>query len=148
MQTTPGTLPSQEVRGVLSAGTRLYDYEIISVLSQSGLSATYLAHDTNLDCRVAIKEYLPLSLAWREGSMSVVPRSTELGEQFMQERSRFVDEACALARLGETRGIVRIDDLFEANGTAYLVMELAKGETLRQRLWHERRLAFVQFMRR
>ena len=140
MQTTPGTRSNQEVRGVLSAGTRLYDYEIISVLSQSGLSATYLAHDTNLDCRVAIKEYLPLSLASREGDTCVMPRSTALGEQFVQERKRFVDEACALAKLGETRGIVRIDDLFEANGTAYLVMELAKGETLRQRLWHEKHL--------
>jgi len=140
MQTTPGTRSNQEVRGVLSAGTRLYDYEIISVLSQSGLSATYLAHDTNLDCRVAIKEYLPLSLASREGDTSVMPRSTELGEQFVQERKRFVDEACALAKLGEMRGIVRIDDLFEANGTAYLVMELARGATLRQRLWHEKHL--------
>lgn len=126
---------------MLSAGTRLYDYEIISVLSQSGIGITYLAHDTSLDCRVAIKEYLPLSLAWREGDTNVLPRLAELSEPFAQERQRFVDEACALAKLGETPGLVRIDDLFEANGTAYLVMELAKGETLRQRLWHENHLA-------
>ncbi|WIM12054.1 peptidoglycan-binding protein [Enhydrobacter sp.] len=140
MQTTPGTRPSEEVRSVLSAGTRLYDYEIVSVLSQSGFSVTYLAQDTTLDCKVAIKEYLPMALALRQGSTNVVPRSTGLSELFVQERKRFVDEGCALARLGETRGIVRIDDLLETNGTAYLVMELAKGETLRQRLWHEKHL--------
>lgn len=140
-QTTPGTRFEQEVRGVLSAGTRLFDYEIISVLSQSNIGITYLAHDPNLDCRVAIKEYMPLSLASRQGDTSVVPRSVALSEPFAQERKRFVDEACALAKLGETPGLVRIDDLFEANGTAYLVMELAKGETLRQRLWHENHLA-------
>ena len=135
--TAPNTMPSREARGVLPAGSLLLDYEIVSVLGQGGFGITYLAHDRSLGCRVAIKEYLPASIAMRDGIKTVAPRSSDLAESFVWGRERFLEEACTLAKLGDAPSIVRINDLFEANNTAYTVMELAKGETLRRLLLHQ-----------
>jgi peptidoglycan hydrolase-like protein with peptidoglycan-binding domain len=133
--------PSKDVRGVLCAGTRLLGYEIVSLLGQGGFGVTYLARDVSLDCRVAIKEYLPTSIALREGGTSIVPRSADLSERFEWGRERFLAEARALAKLGDAPAIVGIHDLLEANGTAYLVMELAGGEQLHRRLLHDKSLS-------
>lgn len=133
----PGTGPSKDVRGVLPIGTRLNDYEIISVLGQGGFGVTYLARDTRLEDQVVIKEYLPVSLALREGIANVLPRTTDLGEPFAWGRERFVAEARALARLGQVPAIVRVLELLDANGTVYLVMAPAEGEPLRRRLLHD-----------
>ena len=137
----PETGPSKEVRGALPVGTRLQSYGIISVLGQGGFGVTYLAHDTTLDCRVAVKEYLPALLAFRETDGRVVPRSTELAEPFIWGRERFLSEARTLAKLGHAPAIARVHDLIEDNGTAYMVMELAEGETLHRRLMRDNSLS-------
>ena len=57
----------------LRVGYALNEYRIERVLGGGGFGITYLAHDTHLDCRVAIKEYAPA--AWsRGGGFSLVPR--------------------------------------------------------------------------
>jgi peptidoglycan hydrolase-like protein with peptidoglycan-binding domain len=131
----------KELRGALPTGTRLSDYELISVLGQGGFGITYLARDTNLDSDVAIKEYLPISLALREGGTAVMPRSTELAGEFVWGRERFLDEARTLAKLSRAPAIVRVHRFLEANGTAYMVMALAAGDTLAQRLAGGKRLS-------
>src|SRR5262249_59246466 len=88
----------EEVRGTLPAGTRLRNYELISVLGQGGFGITYYARDTTLSREVAIKEYLPTTLALREETM-VVPRSTQLAADFVWGRERFLEEARILATL-------------------------------------------------
>lgn len=123
-----------ERKGVLPAGTRLGKYELTSVLGQGGFGITYQAHDSVLSRNLAIKEYLPTSIAVREGGTTVVPRSTEHASEFVWGRDRFVEEARTLARLDRASAIVRVYDFLEANGTAYMVMALAEGETLAQRL--------------
>ena len=57
----------QEVRGALPAGYRVQQYEIAAVLGQGGFGITYRARDTKLKRDVAIKEYLPVALALRDG---------------------------------------------------------------------------------
>ena len=118
------------VRGTLPSGTQLRNYKIVSVLGQGGFGTTYLAQDTVLHRDVAIKEYLPTALAIREGSMSVLPRSTELARDFLDGRDRFLKEARTLAHLDAVPGIVQVLDFLEANGTAYMVMKLVRGMTL------------------
>src|SRR5258707_2169159 len=130
-----------EPRGVLPAGTRLRTYELGSVLGQGSFGITYRAHDTQLDRDVAIKEYLPTSIALREAGTFVVPRSTEHAEEFMWGRERFLEEARTLAKLAHAPSIVRVFDFLEDNGTAYMVMALANGETLEQRLKREGRFS-------
>jgi serine/threonine protein kinase/peptidoglycan hydrolase-like protein with peptidoglycan-binding domain len=113
---------------------RLRSYELVDVLGQGAFGITYLARDVTLGRQVAIKEYLPTSVAFRDGDVMVVARSTALADEFVWGRERFLDEARTLATLEGTPAVVRVIDYLEANGTAYTVMVLAPGETLDRRL--------------
>lgn len=125
---------SKEMRGTLPAGSRLRNYELLSVLGHGGFGITYYARDTTLGREVAIKEYLPTALALRDDGTTVVPRSTEFAEDFIWGRERFLEEARILASLDGAPAVVRVYDFLEANGTAYMIMGLARGDTLEQRL--------------
>jgi hypothetical protein len=108
-------------------------YRIKRVLGIGGFAITYLAHHTGLDHTVAIKEYLPDNLALRnEDSITVRPR---LGaeQKFKWGLSRFTKEAQMLAGFSHP-AIVPITDLFEANGTSYMVMEYVEGDSLAELL--------------
>jgi serine/threonine protein kinase len=118
----------------LSAGRMIGRYEVVSVLGQGGFGITYRARDGQLGREVAIKEYLPLALAVRQDGTTVLPRSTGAAEDFTWGRERFVAEGRTLASLQDAPAIVRVFDFLEANGTAYIVMQLLQGETLESRL--------------
>jgi serine/threonine protein kinase/peptidoglycan hydrolase-like protein with peptidoglycan-binding domain len=128
-------------RRSLPPGTSLQRYEILSVLGQGGFGITYRARDTQLNRDVAIKEYLPSALAVRDGATLVLPRSTQMAGEFALGRQRFVDEGRTLATLQRAPSIVRVFDFIEANGTAYIVMELVPGITLEERLSRGRTLS-------
>src|SRR6266851_4630661 len=136
---TKADAKQEELRGTLPAGTRLRNYELISVLGQGGFGITYYARDVTLGREVAVKEYLPTTLALRENTM-VVPRSTQFAEDFVWGRDRFLEEARILATLEGAPAVVRVYDFLEANGTAYMVMGLARGETLDDRLKRDKQL--------
>src|SRR4029453_14652399 len=95
---------------------------------------THAPRDGHLGREVAIKEYLPLALAVRQDGTTVLPRSAAAAEDFAWGRDRFVAEGRTLASLQNAPGIVRVFDFLEANGTAYIVMQLLQGETLESRL--------------
>ncbi|MGZ3340808.1 MAG: protein kinase domain-containing protein [Reyranella sp.] len=118
----------------LSAGRMIGRYEVVSVMGQGGFGITYRARDSQLGREVAIKEYLPLALAVRQDGTTVLPRSTSAAEDFTWGRERFVAEGRTLASLQDAPAIVRVFDFLEANGTAYIVMQLLHGETLEARL--------------
>ena len=120
--------------GALAAGTRLQRYELITVLGHGQFGITYLARDTELGREVAIKEYLPIALALRRGGTSVAPRSSALKADFIWGRERFLEEARTLATLDHVPAVVHAFDFMEANGTAYMVMALLRGDTLEERL--------------
>lgn len=133
-QPAPTNVVRHHLHGALPVGTRLRAYEIEAVLGHGGFGITYRARDTALGRDVAIKEYMPAQLAFRQEDTTVVPRSLELAEDFQWGLERFLDEARTLARFDRVPGVVRVYDYLQANGTAYMVMELVKGETLQQRL--------------
>ena len=116
----------------LASGTRVGRYVVRSVLGQGSFGITYLAHDGQLGCDVAIKEYLPTALAVRHDGVIVVPNSTKVAAEFAWGRKRFVDEGHTLAGFRGRPGMVHVYDLVEDNGTAYIVMELVHGAALRQ----------------
>lgn len=124
-------------RNALAPGYTLHWYRIEQVLGQGGFGITYLARDGNLDQHVAIKEYLPMELAVREGDFSVYPASEAQDDRFRWGLSRFLVEARTLARFRHP-AIVRVLSVFEANNTAYMVMEYQHGRSL-QSLVEERR---------
>ena len=113
----------------LTPGTRLGDYRLDAVIGHGGFGITYRAFDTQLAKFVAIKEYLPVEFAVRGGDGKVVPRGTRYAEDFAWGRERFLDEARALARFRHPH-IVPVLRYFEANGTAYTVMEFEDGKSV------------------
>ncbi len=119
---------------VLPAGRKIGRFEVLSVLGQGSFGITYRARDLDLGRDVAIKEYLPAALAIRTDGTTVRPRSTATAADFIWGRDRFVEEGRIIANLHDAPGIVRVFEFLEANGTAYIVMELVRGETLDARL--------------
>jgi serine/threonine protein kinase len=113
----------------LPAGYELQEYRIEKVLGVGGFGLTYLAIDTNLKLRVAVKEYLPGEIAARGADQSVTPNSSKSAEDFMWGKRRFLDESRTLASFRHPN-IVRVMRFFEANGSAYMVMEYVEGDAL------------------
>lgn len=120
----------------LVPGTLLHGrYRAGRVLGQGGFGATYLGWDDRLRVKVAIKEYYPANLIARiPNAASVSPFSDEHAEMFAAGLTKFLEEARTLARLRDVREIVGVQDFFEENGTAYLVMELLEGRTMKRYL--------------
>jgi serine/threonine protein kinase len=113
----------------LPSGYALQEYRIERLLGAGGFGLTYLAIDTNLNLRVAIKEYLPSDIAVRNPDHSVTPNSSQTAEDFMWGKRRFLDESRTIASLRHPN-IVRVMRFFEAKGSAYMVMEYVEGDAL------------------
>ena len=116
-------------RNALLPGTELHWYTVDRVLGQGAFGITYLATDNNLHRPVAVKEYLPGQLAHREQDGSVLALTDELADEYEAGLKRFIIEARTLAKF-EHPGIVRVHNIFEANHTAYMVMQYEQGEGL------------------
>jgi len=115
----------------LPNGTRLHEFELTQRIGEGGFSIVYLAHDHSLDRNVAVKEYMPGSLASRVGGTQIRPRSEQYRETFEAGLKSFINEARLLARFDHP-ALVKVYRFWEANGTAYLVMPLYGGATLKE----------------
>lgn len=92
-------------------GSTIGPYRIVDRLGAGGMGVVYKALDTRLQRHVAIK-VLPAALS-----------------ADAERRQRFLHEARAASALSDTH-IVTVHDIFEVEGTDYLVMELLDGRTL------------------
>ncbi len=132
----------------LPVGYRLHQYRIEAVLGAGGFGITYKAVHEALQTQAAIKEYFPVEWSYRDrdevnvlaNTQGALPTS-EAGEDvcYTWGLERFLNEARILARINHP-GVVRVRDFFEANGTAYIVMDYEDGEPLSQRLQREKTL--------
>ena len=111
----------------LRAGTVLNDRYIVGrVLGQGGFGITYLAWDTQLEAKVAIKEFMPNEIATRIGttvSVAVESRS----EDFTYGSERFQEEARTLAKFIGNPNIAAVTSYFDENDTSYFVMDYIEG---------------------
>ena len=120
-------------RDALPVGTVLRDFTIQAVIGHGGFGIVYRAGHNELNLTVAIKEYLPVELAVREGA-TVQPRSGTDRKDFEQGLRRFRDEAQALIDFDSHPSILSCRDFFRAHGTAYLVMDYEDGQSLAELL--------------
>ncbi|MBR3977431.1 MAG: protein kinase [Bacteroidaceae bacterium] len=117
----------------LNTGKELQNgkYRILGILGQGGFGITYLAEQTALCRKVAIKEFFMKDLCNRDETSSFVSvpsvGSKDLVERFKQ---KFLKEARLIASFGNSH-IIKIHDVFEENGTAYYVMEYLEGKSLK-----------------
>ena len=114
----------------LEPGTRLDIYEIERVIGASGFGFVYLAYDPDAQRRVAIKEYLPDTLAVRdEDGMQVLVRADSHIEAFDRGRDAFIEESQLLARLSHP-SLLHVSRSWQSKGTAYRVMPYYPGNSL------------------
>lgn len=120
----------------LHPGTLIHDRYIIGeTLGIGGFGITYKAWDTQLDTVLAIKEYFPSGLVNRTtGNPNVFLVARKRENEFYYGKKRFLDEARNMAKFSGHRNIVNVFNFFEANNTAYIVMEYLEGMTLSQKL--------------
>lgn len=124
-------LPNVNRADALPAGSRLNNTYIVQrVLGSGAFGITYLAEHVHLGSQHVIKEYFPDSGLRTQGT-SVVAKSTSDQELFDWGLNSFFREAKLLYGLNHAN-IVKVSDLFEANGTAYFVMPYIRGITLHQ----------------
>ena len=102
----------------LSRGTNLGHYEILSQLGAGGMGEVYLAQDTKLNRKIALK-VLPVAVA-----------------SYRDRMERFNREAKSAAALNH-QNIAQIHEIGEHDGTHYIVMEFIDGITLRDTIHRE-----------
>ena len=112
----------------LPDGTWLDEFRIIRTLGAGGFGIVYLALDTALQREVAIKEYLPMSVAQRGSGTSVELRSAPAA--FAAGLASFLYEARLLASFDHP-SLVKVHRFWEANNTAYMAMCYCPGRTLK-----------------
>lgn len=101
---------------MLTKGQKINDrYEIIKTIGEGGMANVYLANDTILDRKVAIK---------------VLRGDLSNDEKFIR---RFQREALSVSNLSHPN-IVEVYDVGEEDGQYYIVMEYIEGKTLKQLL--------------
>jgi serine/threonine protein kinase len=110
----------------LPKGSQLETYQIQSVLNQSELYITYLANETDGNTQVVIKEYFPNRIAIRKDDYTL---QSEKADDFTSGLEQFINNARILTQL-EHPNIVRYQRFFQANSTAYLVIDYEKGQNL------------------
>ena len=111
----------------LRAGTVLNDRYIIGrVLGQGGFGITYLALDTQLNAKVAIKEFMPGEIATRQGT-TVSVLAENRSEEFAYGAERFQEEARTLAKFIGNPNIAGVSSYFDENDTSYFVMDYIEG---------------------
>ncbi len=122
--------PVVDMGNGLPVGTRLAEFELTRLVGEGGFGVVYLAHDHSLQRRVALKEYMPSSLAQRSGESHVSVKSERYRETFDAGLKSFINEARLLASFDHP-SLVKVYRFWEANGTAYMAMPFLEGKTLR-----------------
>lgn len=121
---------SSDQLNALPRGYEIQGYRMESVLGSGGFGITYRALETSIGRTVAIKEYLPAGVAIRARDLAnIQPISDADVQTFEWGLDRFRHEAQTLVAFRHPN-IVKVLRFFEANGTAYMVMDYEEGESL------------------
>lgn len=135
----------------LPDGLEIAGYRIVKKIASGGFSIVYLAYDPDGNA-VAIKEYLPSSLALRQPGELIPAISAENLSTFRIGLKCFFEEGRALARIAHPN-VVSVVNFFRANETVYMVMVYESGRSLqdhilRRRDKGERPLVSEKFIRK
>ena len=106
-------------------------YELLKFLGKGGFGITYLGRHILLNKYVAIKEYFPKDNFRRESNGTQVSYSDESVAR--RNIEKFLKEAKTMAELNH-EGVVKVNDVFEENNTAYYVMDYMEGKSLAEQL--------------
>lgn len=119
------------VPNALPAGYRFNEFEIKEVIGGGGFGIVYRAWDHQLERTIAIKEYMPVSLAVRAEDLSLELRGERYQKLFNAGLTSFMQEARLLARFNHP-GLLHVLRFWEQNGTAYMGTLYYPGMTLKE----------------
>ncbi|MEZ3498727.1 serine/threonine protein kinase [Pantoea sp. KPR_PJ] len=119
------------VPNALPAGYRFNEFEIKEVIGGGGFGIVYRAWDHQLERTIAIKEYMPVSLAVRAEDLSLELRGERYQKLFNAGLNSFIQEARLLARFNHP-GLLHVLRFWEQNGTAYMGTLYYSGMTLKE----------------
>ena len=122
---------TKKVPNALPAGHRFNEFEIKEVIGGGGFGIVYRAWDHLLERTIAIKEYLPVSLASRDDQLAIVLRGERYQKLFAAGLNSFIQEARLLARFNHP-GLLHVLRFWEENGTAYMGTLYYSGMTLKE----------------
>ena len=107
-------------------------YLVGNCIGEGGFGITYIGRDLVLDIKVAIKEFFPNGCVNRNNSATqdVTATTQEQKDFFNKGKLRFLEEAKNIAKFIDEPGVVSVREYFEANSTAYIIMEYLDGENL------------------
>lgn len=115
----------------LPPGTVVGGFQITKLIGEGGFGIVYLAYDPTLQRQIALKEYMPFSLATRaQNSVEVSVKSKQFIETFDAGLRSFINEARLLAQFDHP-SLVKVHQFWQANRTAYMVMPYYDGPTLK-----------------
>ena len=119
------------IRTELLPGTTLCGgkYVIEKKLGAGGFGITYIAKHATLDKRYAIKEFFLSGYNVRNNVTNHISLQGIETQDFEKFRLRFIEEARTLAALNN-EAVVKVIDIFDENGTSYMVMPFVEGVTL------------------
>jgi serine/threonine protein kinase len=121
-------------RHALPDGTTIEGFQILRLLGEGGFGIVYLAWDPVLERHVALKEYMPSTLAVRDtDTLAVTMRSERHRDTFDAGLRSFLNEARLLARFDHP-ALLKVFRFWEAHGTAYMAMPYYEGPTLKEAL--------------
>ncbi|RRZ88104.1 serine/threonine-protein kinase [Erwinia sp. 198] len=120
----------------LPVGYRFNEFEIKEVIGGGGFGIVYRAWDHQLERTIAIKEFMPASLAVRNDDLTLVLRSERFSKTFAAGLNSFIQEARLLARFNHPN-LLHVLRFWVQNDTAYMGTAFYTGTTLSQ--LHSRR---------
>lgn len=123
---TPRTIPN-----ALPVGYRFNEFEIKEVIGGGGFGIVYRAWDYQLERTIAIKEFMPASLAVRSEDLTLVLRSERFSKTFHAGLNSFIQEARLLARFNHPN-LLHVLRFWVQNDTAYMGTAFYTGTTLSQ----------------
>ena len=136
----------QESRLALPVGTSLQEYAIEWTLGIGGFGITYLAMDTNLEAEVAVKEYFPSDMCARDAGGKVRIKAADEESAFKEGLDKFLKECRTLANFKHPN-VVRVSRFFQANNTAYMVMDYESGESFKDWLNKRKTIEEAQLLK-
>ncbi|MBP5417132.1 MAG: protein kinase [Clostridiales bacterium] len=107
-------------------------YYIGKAVGSGGFGIIYRAWDYKLETIVAVKEFFVSRIMTRAQGQKEVIVNRKSHQEYEYRKERFLAEARTMAKFGTHRNIPNVFEFFEENSTAYIVMELLEGQTLKE----------------
>ncbi|HIV17690.1 MAG TPA: serine/threonine protein kinase [Candidatus Alectryocaccobium stercorigallinarum] len=125
-------------------------YQIHDTLGEGGFGITYLAENLSIHINTAVKEFFWRGHVRRKASdhLDLLVINENDIQDYDELKKKFMREARLLRDFENEPGVVRVLDYFEANNTAYLVMEYLNGMTFRRYINQNGAFAAEDLLRR